>query len=56
MASTKPGERKHQILQTLAAMLENPKGEKSPPQPCGKRWRCLKGRFISSFRQQSADV
>lgn len=28
MASTKPGERKHQILQTLAAMLENPKGEK----------------------------
>ena len=28
MASTKPGERKLQILQTLAAMLENPKGEK----------------------------
>lgn len=25
---TKPGERKLQILQTLAAMLENPKGEK----------------------------
>ncbi|RJG04886.1 nucleoid occlusion factor SlmA [Noviherbaspirillum cavernae] len=28
MATTKPGERKHQILQTLAAMLEQPKGEK----------------------------
>lgn len=28
MATTKPGERKLQILQTLAAMLENPKGEK----------------------------
>ena len=29
MATTKPGERKLQILQTLAAMLEQPKGEKS---------------------------
>ncbi|HEY0847675.1 MAG TPA: nucleoid occlusion factor SlmA [Noviherbaspirillum sp.] len=28
MATTKPGERKLQILQTLAAMLEQPKGEK----------------------------
>ncbi|MEB0139954.1 MULTISPECIES: nucleoid occlusion factor SlmA [unclassified Undibacterium] len=28
MASTKPGERKLQILQALAAMLENPKSEK----------------------------
>ena len=28
MASSKPGERKLQILQTLAAMLEQPKGEK----------------------------
>ncbi|MBR7747963.1 nucleoid occlusion factor SlmA [Undibacterium baiyunense] len=28
MSITKPGERKLQILQTLAAMLENPKGEK----------------------------
>ncbi len=28
MATTKPGERKLQILQTLAAMLENPKAEK----------------------------
>lgn len=28
MATTKPGERKLQILQALAAMLENPKGEK----------------------------
>lgn len=28
MPTTKPGERKLQILQTLAAMLENPKGEK----------------------------
>lgn len=28
MANTKPGERKLQILQALAAMLENPKGEK----------------------------
>lgn len=28
MAGTKPGERKLQILQTLAAMLEQPKGEK----------------------------
>ena len=26
MATTKPGERKLQILQTLAAMLEDPKG------------------------------
>ncbi|MEO8165466.1 MAG: nucleoid occlusion factor SlmA, partial [Betaproteobacteria bacterium] len=25
---TKPGERKLQILQTLASMLENPKGER----------------------------
>ena len=28
MASTKPGQRKMQILQALAAMLEQPKGEK----------------------------
>lgn len=28
MATSKPGERKLQILQSLAAMLENPKGEK----------------------------
>jgi len=28
MATTKPGERKLQILQSLAAMLEQPKGEK----------------------------
>ena len=28
MATTKPGERKLQILQTLASMLENPKAEK----------------------------
>ena len=28
MATTKPGDRKLQILQTLAAMLEDPKGEK----------------------------
>ena len=28
MATTKPGERKLQILQTLASMLEHPKGEK----------------------------
>ncbi|KRB87862.1 nucleoid occlusion factor SlmA [Noviherbaspirillum sp. Root189] len=28
MANTKPGERKLQILQTLAEMLEHPKGEK----------------------------
>jgi TetR/AcrR family transcriptional regulator len=28
MSTTKPGERKLQILQTLAAMLEQPKGEK----------------------------
>lgn len=28
MAAIKPGERKVQILQTLAGMLENPKGEK----------------------------
>ena len=28
MATTKPGERKLQILQTLASMLERPKGEK----------------------------
>ena len=28
MASTKPGQRKQQILQALAAMLEHPKGEK----------------------------
>ena len=28
MSATKPGERKLQILQTLAAMLERPKGEK----------------------------
>ena len=26
--ATKPGERRLQILQTLAAMLENPRGEK----------------------------
>jgi TetR/AcrR family transcriptional regulator len=28
MATSRPGDRKLQILQTLAAMLENPKGEK----------------------------
>ena len=31
MASTKPGERKLQILQALATMLEQPKGEKITP-------------------------
>jgi len=34
---TKPGERKHQILQTLAAMLEDPKAEKITTAALAKR-------------------
>ena len=37
MASTKPGERKLQILQALAAMLEQPKGEKITTAALAKR-------------------
>lgn len=36
----KPGERRLQILQTLAEMLENPKGEKLPLQPFAARLEC----------------
>ena len=35
--TTKPGERKHQILQTLAAMLEDPKAEKITTAALAKR-------------------
>jgi TetR/AcrR family transcriptional regulator len=37
MASTKPGQRKLQILQALAAMLETPKGEKITTAALAKR-------------------
>ena len=37
MASTKPGQRKLQILQALAAMLEQPKGEKITTAALAKR-------------------
>jgi TetR/AcrR family transcriptional regulator len=37
MASTKPGERKLQILQALASMLEQPKGEKITTAALAKR-------------------
>lgn len=37
MATTKPGERKLQILQALAAMLEQPKGEKITTAALAKR-------------------
>jgi TetR/AcrR family transcriptional regulator len=37
MASTKPGERKLQILQALAGMLEQPKGEKITTAALAKR-------------------
>lgn len=37
MASTKPGERKLQILQALATMLEQPKGEKITTAALAKR-------------------
>jgi len=35
--TTKPGERKHQILQTLAAMLEDPKAERITTAALAKR-------------------
>jgi TetR/AcrR family transcriptional regulator len=35
--ATKPGERKQQILQTLAAMLENPRGDKVTTAALAKR-------------------
>ena len=37
MASTKPGQRKLQILQALAGMLEQPKGEKITTAALAKR-------------------
>ena len=36
----KPGEKKLQILQTLAAMLENPKGEKITTAALAARLQC----------------
>ena len=48
MASTKPGQRKLQILQALAAMLEHPKGERSPPRRWPPSWRCRKRRCTAT--------
>ena len=48
-------QRRLQILQTLAEMLETPRGEKSPPPPW-RPARLLRGRALPAFRQQSPDV
>ena len=54
--ATKPGERRLQILQTLAAMLENPRGEKVTTAALAAQARRFRGRALPALRQQGADV
>ena len=53
--ATKPGERRLQILQTLAEMLETPKGRKSPPLRWRPNWNAPKRRSTATS-QQGPDV
>jgi hypothetical protein len=52
----KPGERKLQILQTLAEMLENPKGEKITTAALAAQARLFGSGALPPLRQQGADV
>ena len=54
--ASKPGERRLQILQTLATMLETPRGEKVTTAALASSPRRLRGGAISPLRQQGADV
>ncbi len=49
----KPGERKHQILQTLAAMLENPKGEKITTAALAARLECSEAALYRHFASKA---
>ena len=50
------GERKTQILQTLAQMLENPASEKVTTACAGEAARSFRGRALPPFQRQGADV
>ena len=52
----KPGERRLQILQTLAAMLETPRGEKITTAALAAKLDVSEAALYRHFRQQSADV
>jgi len=49
----KPGERKLQILQTLAAMLENPKGEKITTAALAARLQCSEAALYRHFASKA---
>ncbi len=46
--ATKPGERRLQILQTLAEMLQTPKGKRLPPPPWQQDWNAPKQHSIAT--------
>ncbi len=50
---TKPGERRLQILQTLAAMLENPKGEKVTTAALAARLDCSEAALYRHFASKA---
>ncbi len=50
---TKPGERRLQILQTLAAMLENPKGEKVTTAALAARLECSEAALYRHFASKA---
>ena len=54
--ATKPGERRLQILQTLAAMLENPRGERVTTAALAATPERFGGGALPAFREQGADV
>ena len=54
--SRKPGARKLQILQMLASMLEEPKGEKVTTAALAARLGVSEAALVSALRQQGADV
>ncbi|MDR1936116.1 MAG: nucleoid occlusion factor SlmA, partial [Candidatus Accumulibacter sp.] len=49
----KPGERRLQILQTLAAMLENPKGEKITTAALAARLNCSEAALYRHFASKA---
>jgi TetR/AcrR family transcriptional regulator len=53
MASTKPGQRKLQILQALAAMLEQPKGEKITTAALAKRLEVSEAALYRHFASKA---
>ena len=56
MPVAKRGERRLQILQVLARMLENPKGEKITTAALAEGAGRFGSRALPAFRQQGADV